>query len=734
MSAPFANPHEFISASLARTDLLLQRQVMRLRAARTLNESSLRGLYIADELVDALLNRVPADDVRDGAQGLTQAIAQATQEIAQRSAAAAPAEALPHQRLTRLFGLSTFECELLLLAAAPDMHLRYQTVFAYVQNDISQTHLTVDLALNLLCESFEESLIRRDVFADDAPLLRHGLLRLFDDAQDREPPLLARRMKVDARIVAYLLGDEALDTRLAAFARVDDSNAPAPGDLELASHARAAVEAWAALPHAWREREHLVWLISGPHGAGKHTLAHALCGAWHMPMLSADLARALRAPCGLRTALDLLVRECALRGAALCLERLDALLADDANRADRLDAVQDALAQQALPTFITSEHAWRPRHAWRGSRWHELALELPALDARLRLWQRALATHAVETAAPDGLAEIAGKFALTPGQIHDAARALAGCQTAHPVGAAELHGAALAQSNPTLGALAQKIEPRFGWEDIVLPAQALAQLREVLAAARARFTVYGQWGFARKVSRSKGANILFSGPSGTGKTMAAQIIARELRLDLYRIDLATLVSKYIGETEKNLSRIFAEAQTSNAILFFDEADALFGKRGEVKDSHDRYANIEVAYLLQRMEEYEGMAILATNLGENIDEAFKRRMHHTVEFPFPDSERRERIWRSIFPAEAPLALDTDFGFLARQFELSGGNIRNAALLAAFLAADEGSTHGTAGRTQIAMRHLILATAREMQKIGKLPARAEFRQYYELLRES
>src|SRR5262249_48319725 len=211
-----------------------------------------------------------------------------------------------------------------------------------------------------------------------------------------------------------------------------------------------------------------------------------------------------------------------------------------------------------------------------------------------------------------------------------------------------------------------------------------------------------------------------SGQSGTGKTMAAEVLARELGLDLYKIDLSTVVSKYIGETEKNLDRIFRAAQSSNAIIFFDEADALFGKRSEVKDAHDRYANIEVAYLLQKTEEYEGFVILATNLILNIDDAFKRRMNYTVEFPFPDEHHRELLWRGMFPPQTPLAKDLNFTFLARQFPMSGGNIKNAALAAAFLAAAEDST--------VQMRHLIESVAREWQKLGKLPSVADFKQYY------
>ncbi len=252
----------------------------------------------------------------------------------------------------------------------------------------------------------------------------------------------------------------------------------------------------------------------------------------------------------------------------------------------------------------------------------------------------------------------------------------------------------------------------------------MRQLRDVCASEKYRQVVYATWGFDQRLTLGKGLNTLFCGSSGTGKTMAAGILAGELGLDLYKIDLSIVVSKYIGETEKQLSQVFREARSSNAILFFDEADALFGKRSEVKDAHDRYANVEVAYLLQKMEEYEGIVILATNFRKNMDDAFTRRMHHIVEFPFPDAEYRERIWKGIIPAGAPLAGDVDFGFLARQFELAGGNIRNVAVAAAFLAAEEGCP--------ICMEHFIVATARELQKTGKLPSRSEFREYYELIR--
>jgi SpoVK/Ycf46/Vps4 family AAA+-type ATPase len=264
--------------------------------------------------------------------------------------------------------------------------------------------------------------------------------------------------------------------------------------------------------------------------------------------------------------------------------------------------------------------------------------------------------------------------------------------------------------------MAQKIKPKYSLDDIVLPTDPQTQLREICNQTKYRHIVHREWGFDRKLSLGKGLNVMFYGPPGTGKTMAAEAIAHELQLDLYKIDLSQVVSKYIGDTEKNLNRIFTAATNANAILFFDEADALIGKRSEVKDAHDRYANIEIAYLLQKMEEYEGVTILTTNLRQNLDEAFTRRIRFIVEFPFPEEEHRLQIWRGIWPKEIPLSADVDLKLMAQKFKLAGGHIRNIALTAAFLAA--------AQNEYVDMKHLLQATKREFQKMGRLINEAEF----------
>jgi len=319
----------------------------------------------------------------------------------------------------------------------------------------------------------------------------------------------------------------------------------------------------------------------------------------------------------------------------------------------------------------------------------------PGFGERAAAWR--------ELTGLDDVTDVAAKFRLSIAQIEDAAR-LAGAL------GGDLDAGAREASSGGLGSLATRLKPTYTWEDLVVPDRQLDALHSISAYLRHRDQVLGDWGYERRVAKSQGLKILFACESGTGKTMAAQVLAADLGLDIFQVDLATIVSKYIGETEKNLARIFAAAEGSNAMLFFDEADAMFGKRSEVSDAHDRYANLEVAYLLQKMEAHSGAVILATNFRRNIDDAFLRRLDFVIDFPFPEPHDRERLWRGMVPAEAPLGADVDFAQLAQRFTLSGGAIRNCTLAAAFLAAEEGST--------IDMAHLIRAVGVEYAKLGRL----------------
>ncbi|MBL4648036.1 MAG: ATP-binding protein [Gammaproteobacteria bacterium] len=360
----------------------------------------------------------------------------------------------------------------------------------------------------------------------------------------------------------------------------------------------------------------------------------------------------------------------------------------------------------------------------------DFSIELPTHNAKQRevLWEKLKNNSSFSFSDTINIELLSSKFCLTAGQINDVINTSYNLSYVKEPKAAlneitsnDVYQACRLHSNRRLGTLAQKITPNYQWDDIVLPLEHQQQMDEIRNYVKYRSQVYENWGFSNKLSMGKGLNILFSGPPGTGKTMASEVLASCFGLDLYKIDLSSIVSKYIGETEKNLGKIFYEAETSNAILFFDEADALFGKRSDVKSSHDRNANIEVSYLLQKIEEYEGIVILATNFRRNMDEAFIRRLHFSIDFPFPEEEERIRIWQNIWPNTMPIDSNVDLEALSKYLKVAGGNIRNVALSSAFLAAEERERNPQA---KVTMKHIIHAAKREYKKMGQTVRPGQF----------
>jgi AAA+ superfamily predicted ATPase len=624
--------------------------------------------------------------------------------------------------LREAYGLSDFELDLALIALAPEVDLRYERVYGYLQDDVSRKRPTVDLALNLLCATAREKLARRAHFGADAPLVRRQVLTLIPDPQSVRPPLLAHILKLDEQIVDLLLGQGGLDRRLVTCCRLTAPQANF-ADTLLGADVRKSLLGMVAA--AWGH-DPLRLYFQGPRGAGKGSTAEALAGEMGVRLLVVSLDRLPLGDHSLPDVLALIFREAWLQGALLYLDDLDTLQGEQGAFCRR--ALAGQLTQHPGVTILAGTQVW----AQLGEEPLGVLVVpfvLPDFARRRQTWEETLGAYGASL-APGDLDALAGRFRLAPGQIRDAVliayngarwrMAANSSEPAHhlPLPIPTLHqlfAAARSQTGHDLMALARKIEPVYGWNDIVLPGDPLAQLHELCQRVAHRRRVMDEWGFDRQMSQGKGISALFAGAPGTGKTMAAEVIARELGLDLFKIDLSAVISKYIGETEKNLERVFAAATDANAILLFDEADALFGKRSEVRDSHDRYANIEIAYLLQRMEQYDGLAILATNLRQHLDDAFTRRLQFVVEFPFPDEADRRRIWQVCFPAEAPRDPAIDFEQLARKFRLPGGNIKNIVLGAAFLAADE--------NTRIGMRHLLQATRREYQKMGKVVSEAD-----------
>jgi hypothetical protein len=733
-SAPrtFASGREHLHAELEWLRLVLHREILRLKAANLLSSDPFRGLYLADEQVDAILRQWNAESSRPQESALAEITGRASAlraEIDAQIAASADAGLPPPLfRLAQMFSLTPFECHVLIAALAVELDLRFEVLYSWARNDVTRRRPSVDLALKLFSGESDRA---HEAFRRDGPLFCHQLLRTSDNQQEREASFLARSLSVDERIVAFLLeepgraepslAEPCIDSRLAAFTSFSSPSR------SLAS-LRLPESLLAQLQRAAGSGQSMVLFLAGPEGAGRRSTAEALCSAAHRSLLTVDLRQLAAAQSPPPTLISLLQREAVLCGADILFEGADALRLENSS----LDATGAALDRVAPPSevrvFIAGDAPW-PDSGSRKCGWHRFEFPVPGFLDRVRLWEDALQ----QAGAPSGnaldLELLANRFALTAGAIHracaDAVRSAAIRGAAiSALTTQDLEAAARSQSSHGLRRFAQKTDSTAPWDALIVPPHIHRQLRDICTAERHRHTVYSTWGFDQRLTSGKGLNVLFAGSSGTGKTMAAGILARELGRDLYRIDLSIVVSKYIGETEKQLSLIFREARSSNAMLLFDEADALFGKRSEVKDAHDRYANVEIAYLLQKMEEYEGIVILATNLRRNMDDAFTRRIHHIVEFPFPDAEHREKIWRNILPPGAPVAGDLNFGFLARQFELAGGSIRNIALAAAFLAAEE--------RTPIRMEHFVVCTALELQKSGKLPSRAEFRDYYDLIR--
>ena len=723
---------DYTLACLARLDLQIRREVLRFRMASGHGqEDELRGMYISDEEVDALLDghsqtrdlTTPQDLPAPVIQAYDRALTMAHEHIVGlESQAIQSGLELRLQRLAELFGLSPLQREVLIICLGPEIDLKYERLYGYLHDDMTKKRPTLDLVMRLLCANFAERLEVRRILEPGSSLVDWNLLGVYDDPGIRRPVLPARYLKLDERIAGYLLGSDQIDERLLALLdpQTDKPAAAMPEEVKTRLHQ------WIAnWRQTWQQRPPVV-LLHGKYGSGRHAAAQAIAAGLGKPCLMFSAAR-LNAG-GLRTdqAVRLADREALLCDGLVCWSNVDELIQPDGEGEQRQehDAFVHTIAQGRAPIVLIGGKAWEPGRQMIGRAFLRLGFPESSYNERKTAWSEHLngSTHLSETE----LNSLAGRFRLTPGQIGDAVSRAFTLMWARDPGSAtllsaDIDAASRDQSQNRLGTLARKLSPRNTWDDIVLPRQQLTTLRMICATIRQRPTVYGDWGFDRKLSMGKGLIALFSGPSGTGKTMSAEIIANELGLDIYKINLSAVVSKYIGETEKNLEHIFSEAQDSDAILFFDEADALFGKRSEVKDAHDRYANIETAYLLQRTEEYNGLVILASNIKKNMDEAFIRRLHFMLDFPFPEEVERLEIWKRTFPTQAPVAPDLDLPFLARKLKVSGGNIRNIILAAAFSAAEE--------KTAIGMRHLVRGASYEYQKMGKMIVEADFEQYFE-----
>ena len=608
------------------------------------------------------------------------------EHIDARLAATGDSEQVPLEHLARTFQLTMTERRCLSFLAAMEVS---SEVRARVPGGVT----TLELLDRLI---YDEREFRERFAAELGPRGRLWAYSLVEwGSAKADVGRLQRPMRVAARVVELALGTRELADDVSAVAKLE--RAPAAGDdLLIADGVRETLVA------ALRGASSSVPVIRGPEGSGRTSLALGAACAIGAPAL---LVRCKDLPSeSLVSMLAAIEREGLLFGAVTIFLDADALAANPERRLpDRTKLLDRMFAAYPGPVIATaSPPLAAPLFESRGALTIELGV--PLESERATLWKRELGDKELASAA-------AARYRVTGGAIKRAARiARERSQVAKaPLELADIQAGVRGAIENKLSALGTRIEWKQSWDDLVLPDDSRDELREMIARVRHRRLVLDEWGFARKVAKGLGIPAMFHGPPGTGKTMAAGLVAAELGLDLYQIDLSRMVSKYIGETEKQLAQVFDAAEAGHAILLFDEADSLFAKRTDVKSSNDRYANLEVNYLLQRMEAFTGITILTTNLDSGIDDAFKRRLAFRIAFPLPEAEERERLWQRMMPDAARLAADINFKQLAERFEMSGGYIRNAALRAAYLAAADG---------EIAMRHLVNAATLEYVSMGKV----------------
>ncbi|MEM7585367.1 MAG: ATP-binding protein [Acidobacteriota bacterium] len=726
VTGPYVSHAEHLRDELARIDQLIRAQTVRWRLTVAASKpESLWGMaHVSDAEIDRYLSsgfasprELPPEIERrmrpywQAAEGWHTAIR------ARRAETSSEAE-LRLEHLARCFELSDLEQDILLICLLPEIDERYRRLFGYLQDDASRRLPTVELVLQILHPVLDAS-GGRSAFDASAPLLTHRLLVM--DPSPSGAGFSMRSVGVEAGIAAYLGGRDGIDARVQVWLdpRRVDLGIPPPLERSQLLRLEAIAESW-LLGQSTRGA---FVLLQGQYGSGRLEAASWISQQAEKPLLAIDVRRARRSQLGWGEVVATCLREATLRGATICWTACETLLEQPDSTALWTQLIAACERWGGL-CLLSSSSPWEPSGTGLAPRLLRFDLTMPSYAQRCRLWQQQLTSVvglAENTADPASLASaLANSFQLNHGQISDAiagaaSHALRRDPENAEVSVEDLYEACRRQSTHRLKSFARRIEPPpdRGFEDLVLPAPNRRQMEELLHRIRYRGQVLNGLGFERRLSLGKGLIVLFTGSSGTGKSMAAELLAREQGVDLYKVDMSSVVSKYVGETEKNLAGVFDQAEDANAVLFFDEADALFGQRGEVKDARDRWANMEVNYLLQRVEEYSGVVILTSNLRQNIDMAFMRRLQVIVEFPFPDADLRFLIWCKTFPDGLGRPADDELRELAERFRFSGGEIKNIVVDAAFRALAEVGDSAP----EITRRHLLLAIAREYQKTGK-----------------
>lgn len=685
---------------IRRIDLLIQQAIERWLLAGQ-KPTDFQGLFVSDTEVYQLLQRPFGTNWGQTVELEAEqkdAFQQTQEELRQEANKAEEGSRLA--LLKRIFELDPFEYDTLLICLALSLDLRYERIFGFLQDDVTRKEISINLLLDLLCPSSSERFSKLHDFSNDGRLFRHYLL----ERRSGEPaaPLLKQTLSIDPAIVVWLLGKYQPQAQLRKHAKLLEAEAMKK---KKEKNKRFIDDKDKKLENAIK-LENPFLVFSGPDELSQQAAAEFYAAALKRPLLKVNLQGALTDNSPQRV-LRLALRDARLTQAIPYFYGCDALLVNGALPSTLLKE----LCAYPLSVIVAGQANWLPQGIDRERSLFYLTFPLPDYKQRKDLWSYFLPSDVNSKELK--LNTLTAQFQLSTEQIRDAVALAQDYALGGQKLAGSLWKAARLYSSPKLSGLADKIEPRFKKSDLVLPEDQTKLLDEIVDTVRNRSVVLEEWGLGETLVSSSGVTVLFAGPPGTGKTMAADVVAGQLGVDLYKIDLSRIVSKYVGETEKNLGGLFDEAANSSAILFFDEADAIFGKRSEVRDAHDRYANIEVSYLLQRMESYNGVSILATNLRANMDEAFTRRLQFAVDFPFPNQTQRKKIWETLLEAipsdkKEELKLEK-----MAQLRLSGGSIRNIIVNAAYLAAADGGI--------LRKKDLDRATRREFQKMGRLMSR-------------
>ena len=712
MSSEIGLDQAYLQAALSWLDARLELSVRRWQLAGQDPSDRFRGLHISDEKALQLaqpiaLPSLPAKEEK----ALQKQENVALKEMQKLEKKALDSGFTPRLKaLQNIFEITSFEWWAWIICLAPTLDLRYERIYGYLQDDVTQTAAGTDLILNLLLP--EAHLSRFEYLPAFSPQgnLRASRLLIPIDGSAKPANNLRQAFRVSTSLVNWLFGEYIPSARLGTNVEFYPSAAELP-DAELVR-----VFAPPELPplESIQSLKPLIALYGTDHFRQDMAVGK-LASELELPLLKIKIQPDDEESTALKK-LSIAVRDAKLLQALLYIQGMDVFISRERTL---LPAAFQIVEQASDTVILASKIPFRLGADMQGNDSPLLSVSFTGLSAveRTALWEELL-DGASDSLPKKEIAILAGQFNLSSGQIIAASSTAMSeaLQAKRSLEMSDLFKAARLHSGHHLAELARKMKPRYVWEDLILPETPLTMLKEMVSMVQSRPMVLETWGLGRKLTSGAGISALFAGPPGTGKTLAAQIMANRLGIDLYRIDLSSVVSKYVGETEKQLEQIFTEASESNAILFFDEADSIFGKRSEVKGAHDRYANIEVSYLLQRMEEYDGVAILATNLRANLDEAFTRRLQFIVNFPFPDEEYRRKIWKVLMPPGLPRVDDLDFDVMADRFKLSGGSIRNIIVSAAYFAAANGG--------MVDMSHLMHGARREFQKMGRLVHESDF----------